>query len=264
MTETELLAHAAALRAERKPFVLATVVRAHRPTSAKPGDRALVLPDGTIEGFVGGDCAEETVRSQGVRLLSSGHSAVPLLLRITPGATGERCEEGVLTVGNPCLSGGALEIFLEARLPPALVVVFGASPVARAITAVGRDLGYDLRAGHVTGPPDAQVVPEVPAGTEAVVVATHGRDEDVLLRAALAAGVRYIGLIASPRRGAAVLSALGLSEKDRVRVRTPAGLDIGARTPSEIAVSVFAEVISTRPAPELVPIAAAVNDMAEP
>ncbi|MFD2420020.1 XdhC family protein [Amycolatopsis pigmentata] len=245
MASTELLAHADSLRAGRRPFVLATVVRAQRPTSAKPGDCALVLPDGTIEGFVGGDCAEETVRSQGVRLLGSGHSAVPLLLRITPDATRERCEEGVLTVGNPCLSGGALEIFLEAQLPPAMVVVFGASPVARAITSVGRELGYDVRAGRVTG-----TDVDLPEDTEAVVVATHGRDEDTVLRAALSAGVRYIGLIASRRRGAAVLAALGVSEEDRSRLHTPAGLDIGARTPAEIAVSVFAELIGTRPAPE--------------
>jgi xanthine dehydrogenase accessory factor len=254
MASTELLARADSLRAGRRPFVLATVVRVQRPTSAKPGDCALVLPDGTIEGFVGGHCAEETVRSHGVRLLDSGRSAVPLLLRITPDSARERCEEGVLTVGNPCLSGGALEIFLEAQLPPALVVVFGASPVARAIVSVGREIGYDLRVGCLTGEGGQHV--DLPEDIDAVVVATHGRDEDVVLRAALAAGVRYIGLIASRRRGAAVLSALdlpasgpaapGFSEKDKERVHTPAGLDIGARTPAEIAVSVFAELIATR------------------
>src|ERR687893_698662 len=104
MTLTELLKQAEHLQADRTPFVLATVVRAERPTSAKAGDRALVLPDGTMEGFVGGTCAESTVRLQGLRLLETGEST---LLRITP--TGESDErEGLLTVTNPCLSGGTL------------------------------------------------------------------------------------------------------------------------------------------------------------
>lgn len=212
--------------------MLATVVRAQRPTSAKPGDCALVLPDGTIEGFVGGDCAESTVRLQGIRLLGTGEST---LLRITPEAgPGERVEEGVVTVGNPCLSGGALEIFLEAQLPPVLVVVHGDAPVARALVSVGRALGYDVRT-------EADPLPE---DANAVLVASHGRGEDTVLKAAAAAGIDYIGLIASHRRGTAVLDGLQL---DADVVHTPAGFDIGARTPEEIAVSVYAEMIAARP-----------------
>ncbi|WP_236793582.1 XdhC family protein [Amycolatopsis sp. GM8] len=235
MARSDLRAQAESLREHRRPFVLATVVRAQRPTSAKPGDCALVLPDGTIEGFVGGDCAESTVRLQGIRLLGTGQSA---LLRITPEAntekTGEGSEEGVVTVGNPCLSGGALEIFLEAQLPPALVVVHGDAPVARALVSVGKALGYDVRASSDPVAEDA----------DAVIVASHGHDEERVLRAAVAAGVSYIGLIASRRRGTAVLGALGLGADV---VHTPAGLDIGARTPEEIAVSVYAELIAVRP-----------------
>src|SRR5689334_6800973 len=153
------------LRSDRTPFVLATVVRAERPTSAKAGDRALVLADGTLEGFVGGTCAESTVRLQGLRLLDSGNS---LLLRITPDAdTAPSTMEGLVTVGNPCLSGGTLEIFLEAMLPATLVYVFGAAPVARALAAVGTAMGYDMRAG--TSPSEA-----IPADAAAVLVASHG------------------------------------------------------------------------------------------
>src|SRR5882672_9519571 len=110
------------LRSGRTPFVLATVVRAERPTSAKPGDRALVLPDGSMEGFVGGQCAESTVRLQGLRLLRTGEST---LLRITPTASSETVTDGLVTVGNPCLSGGSLDIFLEAMLPPTLIHIYG-------------------------------------------------------------------------------------------------------------------------------------------
>ena len=106
----DLLTRTEELRSGRTPYVLATVVRAERPTSAKAGDRALVLPDGTLEGFVGGTCAESTVRLQGLRLLETGDST---LLRITPTEETETAAEGVITVGNPCLSGGTLDIFLE-------------------------------------------------------------------------------------------------------------------------------------------------------
>ncbi|EHR59540.1 XdhC family protein [Saccharomonospora cyanea] len=234
-----LFAHAEELRDSRAPFVLATVVRARRPTSARPGDRALVLADGTVEGFVGGVCTESTVRLQGLRVLASGQ---PTILRITPdaaagGADGEDGDvEGTVTVANPCLSGGAVDVFLEPQLPPPLVEVFGDSPVARALREVGEVLGHDVRA--------CPAEPEFAADTEAVVVASHGRGEERVLTAALRAGVGYVGLVASPRRGRAVLADLG--EPGAERVRTPAGLDIGARTPHEIALSVYAELLALR------------------
>ena len=111
---------AAELRDARVPYVHARVVLAEAPTSAKPGAEALVLPDGTIEGFVGGTCAESTVRAQGLALLDSGES---LLLRITP--TPEPEQAGMLVVHNPCLSGGTLEIFLEPVMPAPAIVVAG-------------------------------------------------------------------------------------------------------------------------------------------
>lgn len=234
----ELMQRADGLRAGRTAFVLATVVRAERPTSAKPGDRALVLADGTVEGFVGGQCAESTVRLHGLRLLGSGEST---LLRITPepDETPPRAP-GLVTVANPCLSGGTLEIFLEAVLPPPLVHVFGIAPVARALATVGTAAGYAVRA---CADPDTPIAPD----TTAVVVASHGRDEAQVLTAALAAGVPYVGLVASQRRGAAVLAGLAVTDEQRAAVHTPAGLDIGAGTAPQIAVSILAELIATGP-----------------
>jgi xanthine dehydrogenase accessory factor len=237
--ESTVLTRADGLRSDRTPFVMATVVRAQRPTSAKPGDRALVLPDGSVEGFVGGTCAETTVRTQGLRLLRTGEST---LLRITPTAAEETVTEGMVTVGNPCLSGGTLDIFLEAMLPPMLVFIYGDAPVARALLDVGRTLGHDVR--HLT-----DTAAELPADLSALVVASHGRAEDTVLAAALRSGVPYVGLVASPRRGSAVVCELNVTDAERARVHTPAGLDIGARTPAEIALSVYAELISERPGP---------------
>ncbi|HWC84333.1 MAG TPA: XdhC family protein [Pseudonocardiaceae bacterium] len=255
MSDTELMVRAAGLRTGRTPFVLATVVRAQRPTSAKPGDRALVLPDGSMEGFVGGGCAESTVRTEGLRLLAAGES---VLLRITPeadsaaaddGVLTAAADDGVLTVGNPCLSGGALDIFLEAMLPPVLVHVYGDTPVGRALVEVGRALGYDARLSE-SGVP-------LPPDLAAVVVAAHGHDEEPVLASALRAEIPYIGLIASRRRGVAVLSNVDIPDRLRGNVHTPAGLDIGARGAGEIALSVYAEIVSGRPRRE--PVAALVG-----
>jgi xanthine dehydrogenase accessory factor len=224
------------LRADRVPYVHARVVSAEAPTSAKPGAEAIVLGDGTIEGFVGGSCAESTVRAQGIALLDSGES---LLLRITP--VPEDGQPGKLVVHNPCLSGGTLEIFLEPVLPDPTMVVVGNAPVADALIALGPQVGYHgARPCHV----DADGLADVAA----VVVASHGRDDEAaVLAAALDAGVPYIGLVASRKRGEAVLASLG--RDDAGRVRSPAGLDIGARTPPEIALSILSEIVSLRPRP---------------
>lgn len=237
---TDLLARADRLRAERTPFVLATVVRAERPTSAKAGDRAIVLADGTIEGFVGGVCAESTVRLEGLRLLQGGDST---LLRITPtdsdAVSTEAVPEGLVVVANPCLSGGTLDIFMEAVLPATLVHVYGNAPIARALATVAEAAGFAVT--HAT---DASA--PIAADAAAVVVASHGRDEEPVLEQALKAGVGYVGLVASRKRAAAVISSLDVPDDLRSKVRSPAGLDIGARTPLEIAVSVVAELVSVR------------------
>jgi len=231
----DVLARAEAMRRQRTPYVLATVVRAEKPTSAKPGDHALILADGTLEGFVGGVCAESTVLSLGLRLLSSGEST---LLRITPDAQTRpdagrgNPDEGLVVVSNPCLSGGSVEIFLQAVVPAPLLRVYGDAPVAVALVRIGSAAGFDMNAASPEEP--------IPADAAAVIVATHGKGEEAVLDAALRAGVPYVALVASRRRGDAVLASLGT---DRQRVHTPAGLDIGARTASEVAVSILAEFI---------------------
>ncbi len=222
------------LRQERVPFVHARVVLAERPTSAKPGDEAIVLADGTIEGFVGGQCALATLRAQGLAVLESREST---LLRIAPNP--EPDQPGKTVVHNPCQSGGTLEIFMEPVLPAPLVRVLGTTPIGVALAQVGDSLGYDVR------PWDASAVNDL-SMTDAVVVASHGNGEEVTLEAAVRSGVPYIGLVASRKRGAAVLAALDLTDDEKSRIHTPAGLNIGARTAEEVALSIFAEIIANR------------------
>jgi xanthine dehydrogenase accessory factor len=216
----------------RVPFVRATVVRAQHPTSSHAGDTALVRADGSIEGFVGGTCAESSVREYGLRAL---HAGEPLLLRIVPGGAPAGAEPGAVTVANPCLSGGSMEIFLEPLLPAPRVAVVGNTPIAHALVALGGPLGFAVEPGGDARPGDA-----------ALVVASHGRDEEPALTAALRAGVPYVGLVASRTRGAAVLASLDVPDELRARVHSPAGLDLGGGTAAEIALSILAELVAER------------------
>lgn len=216
---------------DRQPFVHATVVRAQQPTSAHPGDEAILSPDGTIEGFVGGQCAQNSVRKAALGALQTGES---VLLRVLPDGDVHFPEApGASVVVNPCLSGGALEIFLAPQVPAPLIQICGSTPIAEKLADVCAMLGYDVRRDG-SGEP---------GGVTAVVIATHGGPEAELIRSALDARVGYIGLVASRVRGAAVLDELELSDDERNRIHTPVGLPIGAKTPAEIAVSVVAEII---------------------
>jgi xanthine dehydrogenase accessory factor len=220
------------LIAERVPFVHAVVVRAQVPSAAHPGDGAIILADGSIEGFVGGQCAEGSVRTAALDALRDGRTT---LLRILPeGELGFPETPGAQVVVNPCLSGGALEIFLQPQLPPPVLWIVGESPIARSLADLARLLDFAVRA------PDDELGAK---DATAVVVSTHGQDEEATIRAALDAGAGYVGLVASPRRGDAVLDGLGLTAAERERVHSPAGLWIGALTPAEIALSILADIV---------------------
>jgi xanthine dehydrogenase accessory factor len=232
MSQGDLVQRMEQLLADRVPFVTATVVRAAKPTSVRPGDAAIVLADGTIDGFVGGVCAQASVRLHSARVLETGEA---VLLRLFPGTADgdEDVLDGVVVAHNPCLSGGSLEIFLDPHLAAPRVLIVGETPIARALAELAAAAGYDI--GDES---DAA----------AVVVASHGEGEEEVLAAALHAGVPYVGLVASPRRGRAVRDSLDIPEALRERLHTPAGLDIGARTPTDIAVSILAQIIAERTA----------------
>ncbi len=236
--QPEIARRVDALVSERTPFVVATVVRAQHPTSVRPGDSGIVLGDGTIEGFVGGACAETSVRLQALRALETGEA---LLLRIVPEGDETADSEGAMVVHNPCLSGGALEIFLEPRLPAPRIAVLGRTPIANALASIGERVGYEVEL--------SDGAPEDVSEDVALVVASHGHNEEDALAAALTAAVPYVGLVASRKRGAAVIEELrsrGVAE-DRLRLlHTPAGLDIGAAGAQEIALSILAEIVATR------------------
>jgi len=244
--------------AERgEAFVSATVVRAQRPTSAEAGNAALVLADGTIEGFVGGECAEHSVRAYALEAIESGEAVLLRILPFGDDSEGEEVasEPGAVTVQNPCLSGGAIEVFLEPVLRAPRVLVEGDTPIVHALLRIGAELGLDM-AGVEGGAFEPR------SGDLALVVAGHGRDELPALRRGLEAGMPYVGLVASRKRGDGVIGELrgdGVPAELLDRIDTPAGLDIGARTPEEIALSILARIVAVRRADRVSAPATAVD-----
>jgi xanthine dehydrogenase accessory factor len=224
------------------------VVRAQRPTSAHAGDVALIDASGVIFGFVGGNCVESSVRTYALQTLATQE---PLLLRVVPGEPSLGSEEGAIQVSNPCLSGGAIEIFLEPQVPAPRMVIVGATPIAEALAAMGAVLGFSVSASSVFESSGSASSPEEPAASvapddAAVIVASHGSGEEPTLEAALRAGVPYVALVASRVRGAAVLASLDVTEEQRARVHSPAGLLLGGHTPAEVALSILAELVQER------------------
>lgn len=240
------------LRRAGQPFVLATVVRVQKPASTHPGDRAVVTPDGRLEGWVGGACSEPVVVREALRALADEQ---PRLVRIGP--EDQQGVDGWVSAVTTCPSGGTVEVFLEPVRPDPHLVVFGETLVARTLLRLARAVGYRTTAVVVSEgaslEADATLVGTLPPGTvspeDGVVVATMGHwDEDALAQA-LRTPAGYVALVASRRRAASVLQELGrrgFAAEELARVRAPAGLDFGPSTQEEIALAVLAEFASWR------------------
>src|SRR5499425_2810337 len=242
----DLLLLAAELRRRGEPFALATVVRCARPTSAKPGAKALIKQDGTVTGWVGGACAEPVVVREALSALEDGRARLVGLVGEGGGEPGRT--EGILNLPMTCHSGGTLEIYVEPYLPKPLLVLVGHGPVVETLATLGR--AADFAVSALT--PDAlsaEVERLQITSRASVVVATHADSDEEVLERVLRTDAGYVSLVASRRRAGVILEALRARgvPPDRVgRLKAPAGLDIGAVTPQEIAVSILAEIIQQR------------------
>jgi xanthine dehydrogenase accessory factor len=253
----EVIRRAHELDASGDAYALATVVRVDRPVSAKPGDRALVTPDGRLMGWVGGSCSEPIVIREALASLADG-SARLVQIR-PPGATVERDRAGVVVEVTTCESEGGMDVFVEPRRSSPRVVVVGSSPVARKVAQLAAAVGYrveaalDSPAEHV---PDAHIhltMKELATrelgSQDAVVVATMNRYDESGLRAALATGAGYVGLVASRPRATKMMELLrsrSIDARALERIHSPAGLDLGPSTQEEIAVAILAEMVAER------------------
>jgi xanthine dehydrogenase accessory factor len=224
-----------------KPFVMATVVWCERPTSAKPGAQAIIQENGQITGWIGGSCAQPVVLREAMRLLSEGGDS--FLLRLGAPDVGI-VRRGVRVFPMTCTSGGVLDIYMEPHLPPSQLLLVGNSPVITALQQLASVLDFAII--HL----DSADLSEVRINERTyILVATHGQYDEDVLEQALCSSATYVGMVGSRRRTEncrAYLRASGLTEQQIAHLRAPAGLDIGAVTPEEIAASILAELIQVK------------------
>src|SRR5712692_8782975 len=222
-------------------FVLATVVWCERPTSAKPGAQVIIQTDGTMTGWIGGSCAQPVVLREALRILREGDD--PYLLRL--GAPGTEIERiGVRVFPMSCTSGGILDIYMEPHLPRPKLVLVGDSPVIEALSQLAGVLDFAIIQLDTADLSKIQIDERT-----YVLVATHGQYDEDALEQALRSPAAYIGMVGSRRRAEACreyLRASGLTEQQIERLKAPAGLDVGAMTPQEIAASILTELVQVR------------------
>lgn len=243
--------------ASGRPCALATVVRTESPTSAHPGDKAVITSDGELHGWIGGSCSDALVRREA---LTAMHDGLPRLVRIRPDVEAlETRNGGELTVATTCPSGGTLDIFIDPHLPKPLLAVIGDSPAARTLIELGRVVGYRTcgvhpGAGAADFPGADRVLDALDLSPLAgeqdcwVVVATMGHYDDDAVEAALMLPAADVALVASVRRSASVMDALrarGVADAQLARVRAPAG-QRRAGAQEEIALHALAEVVALR------------------
>jgi len=242
-----VLERASELARQGQAFALATVVWRQGPSSGQLGSRAIITAGGEVHGWIGGACAEPVVMREARQVIADGEPR--LLLLGTPDQFGETVPEGMTVVPIACQSEGALEVFIEpVQAAPRLIVV-GRSPMAQTLADLAGALGWRtaLLDGQEFSAADAD-------GRSMVVVATQGHGDEEAMEQAVAARPAYLGLVASKRRGAAVLGYLkdrGVPKGQLDRVHVPAGLDLGRTSHREIAVAILAELVKLRAAGEI-------------
>ena len=235
---------AAELESADTSFALATVINASAPTSAKPVAKAIITQDGKMEGWIGGGCSQDVVIGEALKCIKSGKATI---LRITPqpdAAVNHSVKEVLLT----CESGGTLELHIEPVIPMTKLLIYGTTPAAVAVANMAVVMDFHV---HLFGDGDVKLSENVekqdkfasPEGRSVALVATQGEGDLSALKAALATEAVYIGFIASRKKGTEITIKLSSEEKERIKF--PAGLDIGALTPEEIAVSILAEIVET-------------------
>ncbi len=246
---------AAELTAQGEAFAMATVVRYVAPSSGKPGDKAIITASGQLSGWIGGGCAQPVVIKEALKAIQDGRSR---LVRISPSSNGS--EAGIVDYTMTCHSGGALDIFIEPILPRPHLLVLGRSPVAKALARLAKAIDYAV---SVAAPeveleefPNADLVrkdldlSQIKITDQTyIVVSTQGECDEEALEQAMGTNAAYIAFVASKVKAKKVIDYLrekGIATERLQQLRAPAGLDIGAGAPEEIAVSILAEIIQTR------------------
>lgn len=247
----QFLTKADELLTKGQSFAVAVVVRYQAPISGKPGNKAIIFPDGKIWGWIGGGCAQPAVIKEALKALADGQ---PRLIRISPSSSPE---EGVVDYTMTCHSGGTLDIYIEPVLPKPHILILGRSPIAVALAKLGKAINYTISVAAPGADRESFPDPDLVqtdldlsqlriAPQTFIVVSTQGECDEEALEQALLTSATYVAFVASRAKAGKILDYLrerGVTAERLSRVRAPAGLDIRAGSPEEIAVSILAEII---------------------
>ena len=225
----------AGLTGSTTPLALATVIQAISPTSGKPGDKALVSAENIVEGWIGGGCAQPAVIEAAGKSIDSGQACV---IRVGPKGEWESLH-GVIDYTSGCLSGGTLVIFIEPMIKQPTLNILGSSPVAQSLANLAAHLDFSVQ----------QDQDFADLGDDYIVIATQGKQDRAAIKAALESQASYIAMVASSKKILGLKASLaraGVEASQLERIHSPAGIEIGATTPAEIALSILAELVSIR------------------
>lgn len=252
----EFLAKATELWSAETPFVVAIVISYEPPVSGKPGDKAIIQPDGSVWGWIGGGCVQPLIVREAVKAIEE---KTPRVVKITPLPV-SGTEPGIVSYTMSCHGGGGLVVYIEPVLPKSRILIFGSSPVAQSLSKLSKETGYAVSVvaseasrekfsamDFIGRESDLSKVGSRRA--QYVVVATQGEEDEEALQAALRMDVSYISFVASQAKWRKIMNRLeekGVPKSMLSRVKAPAGLNIGTSSPAEIAVSILAEIIQAK------------------
>ena len=238
----------------KPPYAVAMVVNRVAPTSGKPGDKAIILPDGTMKGWIGGGCTRGIVLKEALLAIQQGK---PRLITISPGAD-DINREGVVAYTMTCQSGGSVDLYIEPVLAKPQIIIMGRSHIGRALCKIGKAMGYHISVlakgvDKITFPEADKVLdqeildPTLISEDTYIVVCTQGENDDIALKQAIESSAQYVSFVSSIKKANSIYNTLkkqGVPVTQLARVKTPAGLKIDAKLPEEVAISILAEIIS--------------------
>ena len=261
MLDENLFEQLEELKDQDRNAAVAVVVNRKAPTSGKPGDKALITEEGEVLGWIGGGCTKGIVIKEAVASLKDQK---PRLVKIAPGVETKAEQHGVKTYSMMCQSEGSVDVYIEPMISPTRIFIFGRSHIAKALCEIGTVSGYDMTV--VSNLSEHEMFPKAKKfsslddfniedirSKDFVVVCTQGEDDEHSLKAAVASAANYVSFVSSRKKANSIFMSLkrqGVDIKDLAQVKTPAGLDLNAKTPQDVAISILAQIVQEKQAPD--------------
>lgn len=260
MLDENIFEQLESLRRQDRTAAVAVVVNRKSPTSGKPGDKALITEEGEVHGWIGGGCTKGIVIKEAIASLKDQK---PRLVKIAPGADVQSEQQGVKTYSMMCQSEGSVDVYIEPMIPPSKIFILGRSHIAKALCEIGAAAGYDMTV--ISDLSEHEMFPKARKfqalsefdnsqvkASDFVVVCTQGEDDEKSLSAAVKSAANYVAFVSSHRKANSIyrtLKSQGIPIEDLAQIKTPAGLDLNAKSPQDVAISILAQIVQEKQAP---------------